>query len=558
MSAPASFFTQLNARSSAIQSLLCVGLDPHVGELAEGHKSAHGAKAFCLRLIEATHAVAAAFKPNMAFFEEWGPEGIAALEQVIAACSAKGVPVILDAKRGDISTTAAAYASAARKAGANCITVNAYMGLDTVAPFLSAGCDAFVLCKTSNPSSNELQTLQVQGGGAAAGRVFEVVAKLVEEKWGGASRLGLVVGSTDPAALAAVRTQAPSVWILAPGVGAQGGDLASALKAGLRKSDCSGMLIPVSRGISQAADPAAAAEGLRVAINAVREQMQAEAAATSTSSATSASSSKLQSYQRQFLQAAMDCNVLRFGSFTLKSGRQSPYFFNAGSFSSGKAMVSIGRAYAQAIRDSGLSFDVVFGPAYKGIPLATAVTMALAGKGDNGEPELDVPMCYNRKEAKDHGEGGTLVGASLAGKRVLLVDDVITAGTAINEAVGLVKAAGGVPVGVIIGLDRQEIPGSISPEEAAAAVAAAAAGEAGKKTTLSASQEVAASHGFPVISVVNLASLIAFVEERVGATTSSAGAGAASGCAGSAAGLLAAENLEAIKAYRSLYGAADL
>jgi orotate phosphoribosyltransferase len=154
-------------------------------------------------------------------------------------------------------------------------------------------------------------------------------------------------------------------------------------------------------------------------------------------------------YQSAFLQLALQHQVLKFGSFTLKSGRVSPYFFNLGQISSGQAMRALGRAYAGALQASGIGYDMLFGPAYKGIPLVTAVALALAEQGH------DLPYAYNRKEAKDHGEGGTLVGAAPRG-RVVIVDDVLTAGTALREAVRLLRAAGAEPVAAVIALDRQE------------------------------------------------------------------------------------------------------
>lgn len=154
-------------------------------------------------------------------------------------------------------------------------------------------------------------------------------------------------------------------------------------------------------------------------------------------------------YQRAFLKLALDHEVLKFGSFTLKSGRVSPYFFNLGRVSSGAAMRTLSGAYAQALTESGLEYDMLFGPAYKGIPLVTGVACALAERGS------DLPYAYNRKEAKAHGEGGTLVGAPPRG-RVVIVDDVLTAGTALREAVALLRAAGAQPVAAVIALDRQE------------------------------------------------------------------------------------------------------
>jgi len=158
----------------------------------------------------------------------------------------------------------------------------------------------------------------------------------------------------------------------------------------------------------------------------------------------------MQPYKKEFLEFAIQANVLRFGEFTLKSGRTSPYFFNAGLFNTGQHLARLGRFYAQAIVDSGIHFDVLFGPAYKGIPLAAATSIALADHHD-----VNIPYCFNRKEAKDHGEGGNLVGAPLQGD-ILIIDDVITAGTAIRESLAIIDEAGARAAGVVIALDRQE------------------------------------------------------------------------------------------------------
>ena len=191
-------------------------------------------------------------------------------------------------------------------------------------------------------------------------------------------------------------------------------------------------------------------------------------------------------YQREFIRFALDRQVLRLGEFTLKSGRKSPYFFNAGLFNTGSALGRLGRFYAQAFVHSGLDdIDVIFGPAYKGIPLAAVTAVSLAESFDR-----DVPYCFNRKEAKDHGEGGTLVGAPLKG-RVLIIDDVITAGTAVREVMEIIKAAGAEPAAVMIALNREE----------------RGQGE------LSAIQEVERDFGIPVVSIVSLTQVLDFLQE---------------------------------------------
>ena len=195
----------------------------------------------------------------------------------------------------------------------------------------------------------------------------------------------------------------------------------------------------------------------------------------------------MQTYQKEFIEFAIEQGVLKFGEFTLKSGRVSPYFFNAGLFNTGSALAKLGRFYAAALEASGVEYDVVFGPAYKGIPLATTITVALADQYNK-----DMPYVFNRKEAKTHGEGGNLVGSPLTG-RVLIVDDVITAGTAIREVMAMIEAAdGATPAAALIALNRQE-KGN---------------GE------LSAIQEVERDFGMPVISIVGLNQVLDYVSEK--------------------------------------------
>ncbi|MGH1470401.1 MAG: orotate phosphoribosyltransferase [Cellvibrionaceae bacterium] len=192
----------------------------------------------------------------------------------------------------------------------------------------------------------------------------------------------------------------------------------------------------------------------------------------------------MQEYQREFIQLAIKYKALKFGSFTLKSGRVSPYFFNAGLFNSGAALAALGRHYAAAIIDAGVSFDMAFGPAYKGIPLVSATSIALAD--DHG---IDRPYAFNRKEAKAHGEGGTIVGAPMVG-RVLIIDDVITAGTAIREVIDIISQYGAEPAGVVIGLNRQERG----------------------KGDLSAIHEVEKAFSIPVISITAVDDVIEYLE----------------------------------------------
>lgn len=212
----------------------------------------------------------------------------------------------------------------------------------------------------------------------------------------------------------------------------------------------------------------------------------------------------MKDYQHDFIEFALQTGVLRFGEFTLKSGRISPYFFNSGLFNSGTTLARLGRFYAQAITESTLDYDVLFGPAYKGIPLASTTVVALADQYDR-----DVPYVFNRKERKNHGEGGLLVGAELQG-RVLIIDDVISAGTSVGESVNIIRAAGAEPAGVIIALDRQE----------------RGQGE------LSAIQQVEQIHRIPVISIICLSHLLSYLQDHPELN----------------------QHLQAVKTYRQQYG----
>ena len=216
-------------------------------------------------------------------------------------------------------------------------------------------------------------------------------------------------------------------------------------------------------------------------------------------------------YQLTFIDLALEREALRFGHFKLKSGRESPYFFNAGLFSNGKSAAVLGRCYAAAIVRSGIAFDMIFGPAYKGIPLATATVVALAEHHDR-----NVPYAFNRKEAKDHGEGGHVVGTPLHG-RVLIVDDVITAGTAVRESLDIIRGAGAEPVAVALALDRQERG----------------------QGTLTAVQEVEKEHGLKCVSIVTLTDLIETLSRPADGRVR-----------------ISAEQLTSLRAYRERYGAA--
>lgn len=285
-----SFFTFLEKRVDDCSSLLCVGLDPHVSDLPS--PTAASARDFCLNLVKQTSRYAAAFKPNAAFFEVFGADGWTALKDVIDAIQEESdrlgsmIPVILDAKRGDIASTAEAYAkSAFETLGVHCITLSPYLGKDSIDPFIqNSEKGVFLLCKTSNPGSGDLQDVLVLDEDERRKTKDDLfplssliplhikVAKLAQS-WNTKNNIGLVVGATHIDAQKRVRAAAPDLWFLAPGVGAQGGELESALKAGLRK-DGKGMLIPVSRGVARAEKPGLAAAELRDEILQVKRELK--------------------------------------------------------------------------------------------------------------------------------------------------------------------------------------------------------------------------------------------------------------------------------------------
>lgn len=273
-----SFFALLEKRVEESSSLLCVGLDPHVSDLSV--PTAQAALDFCLNLVKQTAPYAAAFKPNAAFFEQFGAEGWTVLKTVITAVQEQSerlgslIPVILDAKRGDIASTAEAYArSAFETLGADCVTLNPYLGRDSVEPFLKdARKGVFLLCKTSNPGASDLQDLWVIESPERPPEPLYLHVARRAQAWNTRDNIGLVVGATGPEALARVRAAVPQMWLLAPGVGAQGGELAVALRAGLR-SDGLGLLLPISRGISRASDPARAAAAFRDSILEIRQSL---------------------------------------------------------------------------------------------------------------------------------------------------------------------------------------------------------------------------------------------------------------------------------------------
>ena len=417
------FFPRLDARTAAADSMLCIGLDPHPAMLEAATPAA--ARDFCLRLVEACSPAAAAFKPNSAFFEALGPDGMEALIEVIAAVPDE-IPVILDAKRGDIASTAEAYAAAAFDVlGADALTVNPYLGGDAAAPFLARpDRGAFILAKTSNPGSDDLQSRET-----GTGPLYLEVARRAAG-WSEFDNVGLVVGATDPAALAAVRAVAPSLWFLAPGVGAQGGDLEAALAAG-RRADGKGMLVTVSRSIAGAGDPGAAAAGLRDAIRDTTTLQQAPEPASHRAA-------------RNIAAALAEAECVRFGEFTLKSGATSPIYLDL------RRLVSVPGALRRAAAEivdllAGIELDRLAAIPYAALPIAVAAGLA------GGHPVI-----YPRREAKSYGTAAAIEGIFAAGETVVIIDDLATTGASKFETIEKLEAAGLVVRDVVVLIDREQ------------------------------------------------------------------------------------------------------
>ena len=422
------FFRLLEERIAAAKSLLCIGLDPRV---SPGKGAGDRLLAENRRLIEATAEYAACYKPNIAFYEAHGPEGLKALKATLSLIPA-GIPVILDAKRGDIGATAEAYAAMAfDELDVHGITLSPYMGKSSADPFLArAERGLFFLCRTSNPGAEKLQELSVGSVGGAP-----LYLRVAEEVCGWSQNAGLVVAGNDPDSLAAVRRRYPEVWILAPGIGAQGGDVDEAIAAGVAE-DGSRLLPVVARGISGADDPAAAAREYRDAINRAREAALKSGIGAKSRTGTGDST------KAQIFQGLIDTGCFRLGNFTLKSGLVSPFYLDLRRISSAPRLLRlVAKAYASILPGEGI--QRLAGIPVAALPFSTALSL-----------ETEIPMIYPRMNSKNHGTGNRVEGTFTPGERVVLVDDLITTGKSKIEAAEILRSEGLLVEELVVLLER--------------------------------------------------------------------------------------------------------
>ncbi len=425
--APDAFFARLHEAARKNNSLLCVGIDPPLDGGAD-------VLSFGRRILEATRDFACVYKPNSAFFEARGPEGLEALRTLIRDIHAAGLPVILDAKRGDISSTADAYAAAAFDVmGADAITFNPLLGGDSAASFTQRpDKGVFVLCHTSNPGARELQELDAEGR-----PLFLHIAALAAH-WNVRGNVGLVTGATFPEVLARVREAAPDMWLLLPGVGSQGGDLEASLSAGLNDRG-DGVIVTVSRGVSGAADPRKAAQEYRDRINTARDGI------VKLRSAASAAAPRVSTALIDSLAAGLHrVGAVKLGSFTLKSGLKSPIYVDLRLLVSDPDLMRLAaRAIAGLL--SGITYDRIAAIPYGGLPIGQAVSLA-TGK----------PLIYPRKEVKAHGTKNTIEGSFTSGERVVVLDDLITTGGSKLEAMEPLSEAGLTVKDIVVLIDREQ------------------------------------------------------------------------------------------------------
>lgn len=421
------FFERLEERSRAIDSLLCVGLDPDI-KVEQGQSAYHSLIAKVEPIIKATAPYALCFKPNIAFFEAHGAEGLRALEDTLKLIPSE-IPVLLDSKRSDIGNTAKAYAeSIFGHLKVDATTLSPYMGRDAVDPFLKyEDKGLFLLCRTSNPSAPAVQDSMVELPGGETGEYY---LKMALETTSWSDRVGLVVAGNDTEALRKVRALCPQAWFLAPGIGSQGGSMDEAIAAGQR-ADGLGILPNVSRAIADADDPAQAAKDYCQKVREVRARVK-----------NVPGMSLKEADKNAVLKGMIQNDCFRLGEFTLKSGKKSPFYIDMRRISGDAALLKkVGRAYASLLK--GLKFDRIAGIPVAAMPLATALSL-----------ETGIPMIYPRMTMKAHGTGNRIEGEYKEGETILLLDDLITTGKSKVEAIEILRDAGLIVNDLVVLLER--------------------------------------------------------------------------------------------------------
>jgi uridine monophosphate synthetase len=412
------FFAWLDTLADKKGTLLCVGLDPAL-TLAGGEDPEQALVDFNLRVIERTHEYALCYKPNIAFYERWGVAGIRALEKTMTAIPAD-LPVIIDAKRNDIGNTAAAYAeSIFGHFKAHAVTVNGYLGKESLDPFLAwPDKGLFVLCRTSNQSSAAIQSAEVKS--PRDGRMIPFYQHMAAEAASWGPQIGFVVGGNMVPELAAVRRLAPDRWFLAPGIGAQGGTVAEALAAGAR-ADGKGILPMVARQILEAHDPGKEARRYRDEIRAAMKKAQTKGFSVPATPALR---------YRELVKKLVAQGCFKTGQFTLKSGLSSPFYLDLRKLISDPDLLRLAAdAYIDILRP--LSFRRLSAIPVASVPVVTAISL-----------KLDRPMIYPRIPVKDHGSGSPIDGAYAAGEKIVLIDDLITTGLSKVEALDVLRREG--------------------------------------------------------------------------------------------------------------------
>jgi len=427
------FFARLERSCRDRGSLLCVGLDPRL-QAEELRDPAAAIEARNRRLIQSTLPYACCYKPNIAFYEAFGPQGLSALERTLALIPPE-TPVILDAKRGDIGATAEAYAEALfGHYGADAATVSPYLGAEALRPLLAReGKGVFVLCRTSNPCSGDLQRLRVCGPGRERTEEEPLYLHVAREACSWGPQVGLVVGATDPEALATVRRELPAAWVLCPGIGPQGGCLEQVVQAG-RRADGLGLLVTASRALAEAADPGQLAREYRDRIH--------------RAAARPADGSVLRQLDGQIarlrlLERLLEHGCLQFGSFRLKSGQLSPYYMDLRRIvSSPPLLARVADAYAGLLR--GIDFQRIAAIPLAALPIAAA-----------GSLRLGVPFVYPRLVGKEHGTGNRIEGDFRPDDRVVLLDDVISTARSKLEAIEVLAREGLRITDLVVLVDRE-------------------------------------------------------------------------------------------------------